>query len=98
MNRLLDRLFERLTKIIGSTIVILASITWCGYAYYDGNREFLDVVSMVTFLFGEFILRGQNVQDERQEKFIKATLKASKKDLKISNDTLKEVKEQRFQR
>lgn len=82
ISRLLDRLFEGLTKIIGSTPVIIGSIVWCTSAYFDGNNGFLDVVSMVTFIFGEFILRGQNVQDERQEKYIK-------KDVRLTREILK---------
>lgn len=98
MNKALDNLFERVTKILGSTLVIIGSVTWCVWAYISGSREFLDVVSMVTFIFGELILRGQNVQDERQEAYIKQAVKDTKKDLKISNAILKEVREQRFQR
>lgn len=79
MNKKLDSLFEKLTKLIGSTVVILASMAWCTHAYVKGNRDFLDVVSMVTFIFGEFILRGQNVQDERTDKNVRKDLELSRK-------------------
>lgn len=98
MNKALDNLFERATKIIGSTIVIAASIIWCAYAFIKGNRDFLDVVSMVTFIFGEFILRGQNVQAERQEKYVKRAARDTKKDLELSKQVLDEVEDLRYQK
>lgn len=98
MSNILDNLFERTTKIIGSTIVIVASIVWCGYAFINGNRDFLDVVSMVTFIFGEFILRGQNVQAERQEKYTKQAVRDTKTDLNYSKRVLKEIKDLRYQK
>lgn len=71
----LDKVFEFTTKILGSTPVIIISILWCVMAFIGGNQDFLDVISMVTFIFGELILRGQNVQSERTEKDVKKDLR-----------------------
>lgn len=75
----MDKLFEKATVVLGSTAVIGISLSWCVYAYISGNREFLDVVSMVTFLFGELILRGQNVQSRRFELLMRKDFAATKR-------------------
>jgi hypothetical protein len=82
VSKLLDRIFEQATRFLGSTVVILLSVAWCVKAFLDGNREFLDIISMVTFVFGELILRGQNVQSDRMEKNLKRDLRKSDKVLK----------------
>lgn len=74
-----DNFYEKTTKLIGSTPVILVSTSWCVYAYIKGNREFIDIVSMVTYVLGLLILRGQGVAEERMEEYTKKDLKTTRK-------------------
>lgn len=75
----MNTLFEKLVHALASTPIVLLSILWCAYAFYTGSRDFIDVISMVTFIVGELILRGQQIEQQRMEDNLKKDLRATKR-------------------
>lgn len=96
----MDRIAERLSEWFGSTPFIALHVIWFAVWLILGlPKELLTlIVSLEAIFLAIFVLRAENVQSERLEKYVKEATRASKKDLELTNAILKEVKEQRFQR
>lgn len=73
----MDKMFERLTKVLGSTLVFIVFMIWFGfenirtYGINFFDWDFLTLISELAIIIGLIILRGQNVQADRQESDIK---------------------------
>lgn len=96
----MNKAAERLAKWFGSVPFIIFHVVWFTVWFvFKLPMELLTlIVSLEAIFLSLFILRAENVASERQEKYIKKAVKDTKKDLELSRATLKEVKEQRFQR
>ena len=97
---MMDRAAERLSEWFGSVPFIVIHLIWWGVWMGTGQdlELLITVVSLEAILLSLLILRAENVAQQRFEQQIKKDLRKSDKQLKLLRDTLKEVKEQRFQR
>lgn len=96
----MNKAAETLAKWFGSVPFIIFHIVWFALWFVFGLPiELLTlVVSLEAIFLTLFVLRSENTQSERLEKYIKQAVKDTKKDLKLGSAILKEVKDQRFQR
>lgn len=96
----MNRAAEKVAEWAGSVPFIVFHVVWfTAWLVFKLPMELLTlVVSLEAIFLSLFILRAENVASERQEKFIKQAVKDTKKDLKLSSDIMKEIKDQRYQR
>lgn len=89
----MDRIAQRLSKWFGSTPFILAHIVWFGSWYPLGGKtdSLTVVVSLEAIFLSLFILRAENIEGERMQRYIKETRLASKKDLATSRRIEKKI-------
>jgi hypothetical protein len=74
----MDKLAEKIAKALGSAPVILLFSAW--FVYHNlQTKEYVAFISDVAILIGLLILRAEQVQGDRMEKFIKKDLKHTKR-------------------
>lgn len=82
----MDKIAEKLSQWFGSTPFILLHVVWFIVWFVFGLEENLLtlVVSLEAIFLALFILRAENIEGKRMEKYIKEARIFSKKDLKTS--------------
>lgn len=94
----MDRIAERLSVWFGSTPFIVFHVIWfIVWFVLKLPIEMLTlVVSLEAIFLALFILRAENIQGERLEKYIKEAVKTSQRELRVSAKILREIKDQRY--
>lgn len=100
----MNHLAEKLTVWFGSTPFIFFHALWFNLwtlahllLNLDPEWNILTIiVSLEAIFLALFVLRGQNVQAERQETYIKQAARDTKKDLRLGQQILKELHDQRY--
>lgn len=93
----MDAVAERLSAWFGSTPFILAHAVWfIAWFPLGGSTDLLTlIVSLEAIFLSLFILRSEIVQSARMEKYVKRSVKDTKKDINKSDDILKVLKRRR---
>lgn len=90
----MNHVAEKLSEWFGSTPFIVMHIVWFAAWYpLGGKTDMLTViVSLEAIFLALFILRAENVESARMERYIRETRLASNKDLEISKRIEKRLK------
>ncbi len=83
----MNKLSERITSILGSSVVIGLFAAWLIY-HTITQKDYLSFISELAILIGLLILRSETVMGERQERYIKEAKKDVKEDLAKSNEVI----------
>jgi uncharacterized membrane protein len=91
----MDKIAERLSEWFGSTPFILFHVVWFALWYpLGGTTDLLTlVVSLEAIFLALFILRAENIQASRMERYIKEAKAAVKEDLDKSDEVLDNLDE-----
>lgn len=78
----MDRFAQRIANFLGSAWVIIPYFLWVVY-HVITVRDYVTMISDVTFLVGLLILRDEKISAEKTDANVKRDLKLSKKVLQL---------------
>lgn len=105
----MNKAAEAIAKWAGSVPFIIFHVVWfsswypvtmglMGWEFEQATLILTLIVSLEAIFLSLFILRAENVQSERLERYIKQAVKDTRKDLDYSKRTLREIEDLRFQK
>lgn len=93
----MNKAAEKIAAFLGSAPVIIGFGVWT-IAHAFISQDYVSTISDLAIEIGFLILRAEIVQSERLERYIREAARASKKDLKLTQQILDEIEDLRFQK
>jgi hypothetical protein len=87
----MDKAAQKAADMLSSTPVIILFGIWAIY-HTITTREYVSAISDITFLAALLILRDEKIQGEKAERILKEADRASKKDLKQTEEVKTMIK------
>lgn len=86
----MDNIAQKIADVLGSAPIVICFGLWTIY-HASTTLDYVTAISDTAILIGLLILRAETVQAKRMENDVK-------RDVRLSRQVLKEIKEQRYMR